>query len=73
MKISALDSRSAAEASHHHAKRMQNETSPYRNLRLGNFMEEESDELIPDRLRQYYLETYLVKISWAVVRVEIEE
>jgi len=52
---------------------MQNETSPYRNLRLGNFMEEESDELIPDRLRQYYLETYLVKISRAVVRVEIEE
>ena len=51
--------RSAAEASHHHAKRMQNETSPYRNLRLGNFMEEESDEVIPERLRQYYLETYL--------------
>ena len=54
--------RSAVEASHHQAKRMQNHTSPYRNLRLGNFMEgpeEEDEELIPDRLRQYYLETYL--------------
>lgn len=54
-------SKSAVEASHHHAKRMQNHTSPYRNLRLGNFMEgpEEEEELIPERLRQYYLETYL--------------
>lgn len=53
--------RSAVEASHHHAKRMMNNTSQYRNLRLGNFMEgpQEEEELIPERLRQYYLETYL--------------
>lgn len=53
----------AALASAHHAKRYENSNGPaYRNLRLGNFMEEEStedDELIPERLRQYYLDTYL--------------
>jgi len=48
----------------HHAKRMDaaNSTSNYRNLRLGNFIENgesNDDELIPDRLRQYYLDTYL--------------
>ena len=39
-----------------------NSTSNYRNLRLGNFIENgesNDDELIPDRLRQYYLDTYL--------------
>jgi len=48
----------------HHAKRMDaaNNTSNYRNLRLGNFIENgesNDDELIPERLRQYYLDTYL--------------
>jgi len=48
----------------HHAKRMDaaNNTSNYRNLRLGNFIENgesNEDELIPERLRQYYLDTYL--------------
>eukprot|EP00096_Caligus_rogercresseyi_P002877 TRINITY_DN15229_c0_g1_i1.p1 TRINITY_DN15229_c0_g1~~TRINITY_DN15229_c0_g1_i1.p1 ORF type:complete len:207 (+),score=51.43 TRINITY_DN15229_c0_g1_i1:1-621(+) len=41
--------------------------SSYRNLRLGNFLEEEEgenydnnpEELIPERLRLYYLDTYL--------------
>ena len=39
-----------------------NNTSNYRNLRLGNFIENgesNEDELIPERLRQYYLDTYL--------------
>ena len=53
----------AAVASAHHAKRYENNMVPaYRNLRLGNFMEEEQeeeDEIIPERLRQYYLDTYL--------------
>lgn len=55
---------SAASASAHHAKRYENNMIPaYRNLRLGNFMEEpeanNEDEIIPERLRQYYLDTYL--------------
>ena len=51
---------SASAASAHHAKRHENLVVPsYRNLRLGNFMEEEPDEVIPERLRQYYLDTYL--------------
>uniref|UniRef100_A0A0K2UMM5 Uncharacterized protein n=1 Tax=Lepeophtheirus salmonis TaxID=72036 RepID=A0A0K2UMM5_LEPSM len=38
--------------------------SSYRNLRLGNFFEEEEEEqegdgIIPERLRLYYLDTYL--------------
>ena len=53
----------AAAASAHHAKRYENSVGPtYRNLRLGNFMEEPEDEdqdVIPERLRQYYLDTYL--------------
>merc|ERR1719510_2148457 len=53
----------AAAASAHHAKRYENNMVPaYRNLRLGNFMEQEEedeDEVIPKRLRQYYLDTYL--------------
>ena len=51
----------AAAASAHHAKRYENSMPTYRNLRLGNFIEEpeEEDEVIPDRLRQYYLDTYL--------------
>lgn len=54
----------AAAASAHHAKRYESSSGPaYRNLRLGNFMEDpsmaEEDEIIPDRLRQYYLDTYL--------------
>jgi len=55
----------AAAASAHHAKRYENNGVPaYRNLRLGNFMEvqeeaEGDDDIIPDRLRQYYLDTYL--------------
>merc|ERR1712083_1082067 len=50
-------------ASAHHAKRYENNVPAYRNLRLGNFMEEqeeaEGDDIIPERLRQYYLDTYL--------------
>jgi len=52
----------AASAHAHHAKRYENNAVPsYRNLRLGNFMEAENDEedMIPERLRQYYLDTYL--------------
>jgi len=53
----------AAAASAHHAKRYENNVPSYRNLRLGNFMEmqeeAEGDDIIPDRLRQYYLDTYL--------------
>ncbi len=60
----------AASASHHHAKRYESSGIPaYRNLRLGNFMEPsnanrrrddpEDDDIIPERLRQYYLDTYL--------------
>jgi len=52
----------AASAHAHHAKRYENNAVPsYRNLRLGNFMEEpeEDPEVIPERLRQYYLDTYL--------------
>ena len=54
----------AAAASAHHAKRYENNGVPtYRNLRLGNFMEmqeeADGDDIIPDRLRQYYLDTYL--------------
>jgi len=53
----------AAAASAHHAKRYENNVPAYRNLRLGNFMEEqeeaEGDDIIPERLRQYYLDTYL--------------
>jgi len=54
----------AASAHAHHAKRYENNAVPsYRNLRLGYFMEdpEEEDEesVIPERLRQYYLDTYL--------------
>jgi len=49
----------------HQAKRYENGgTVPeYRNLRLGNFMEAQNEpnneEVIPDILRQYYLDTYL--------------
>jgi len=54
----------AAAASAHHAKRYENNVPAYRNLRLGNFMEEQEeaeagDDIIPERLRQYYLDTYL--------------
>merc|ERR1712008_9825 len=53
----------AAAASAHHAKRYENNVPAYRNLRLGNFMEEqeeaEGDDIIPERFRQYYLDTYL--------------
>lgn len=54
----------AAAASAHHAKRYENNGVPtYRNLRLGNFMEmqeeADGDDIIPERLRQYYLDTYL--------------
>lgn len=53
----------AATASAHHAKRYEkyeNKIEDCRNLRLGNFIEEpEDDEIIPERLRQYYLNTYL--------------
>jgi len=53
----------AAAASALHAKRYENNVPAYRNLRLGNFMEEqdeaEDDDIIPERLRQYYLDTYL--------------
>jgi len=51
----------AASAQAHHAKRYENNAVPsYRNLRLGNFMEAENEEeMIPERLRQYYLDTYL--------------
>ena len=54
----------AAAASAHHAKRYENNGVPtYRNLRLGNFMEvqeeADGDNIIPERLRQYYLDTYL--------------
>jgi len=55
----------AAAASAHHAKRYENNAAAYRNLRLGNFLEEqdeqenEDNDIIPARLRQYYLDTYL--------------
>jgi len=58
----------AAAASAHHAKRYENNAAGYRNLRLGNFLEEQheenmdddgNDDIIPARLRQYYLDTYL--------------
>jgi hypothetical protein len=54
----------AAAASAHHAKRYENNVPSYRNLRLGNFMEagngdQEDEDIIPERLRQYYLDTYL--------------
>jgi len=51
----------ASVASAHHAKRHENMAPNYRNLRLGNFMEQphSEEELIPERLRQYYLDTYL--------------
>ena len=63
----------AAAASAHHAKRYENGVPTYRNLRLGNFIEEpdeEDDEVIPDRLRQYYLDTYLnvCDYSWHPAR-----
>lgn len=51
---------SRAAASEHHAKRMN--AGNYRNLRLGNFIESgesNEEELIPERLRAYYLDTYL--------------
>lgn len=61
--VNAIQSKpSTAEAARgHHAKRYENGGVPeYRNLRLGNFMEEnENEEVIPDLLRQYYLDTYL--------------
>lgn len=60
------DFRPSAHASNHsefHAKRLANNERPaYRNLRLGGFMERPQatgDEVIPDMLRQYYLDTYL--------------
>ena len=46
----------------YHARRLShNERPPYRNLRLGGFMEgrNRSPELIPEMLRQYYYDTYL--------------
>lgn len=53
----------AEAAKGHHAKRYENGGVPeYRNLRLGNFMEEDeaaNEEVIPDLLRQYYLDTFL--------------
>lgn len=62
--VNAIQSKpSTAEAARgHHAKRYENGGVPeYRNLRLGNFMEENepTDDVIPDLLRQYYLDTYL--------------
>jgi hypothetical protein len=56
-----------ARPSQHHAKRLlagadQCLRPNYRNLRLGNFMEGENvsgGELIPEMLRQYYLDTFL--------------
>jgi len=54
--------------SEHHARRLANGDVPvYRNLRLGGFLESGKkpsgvgggDELIPEVLRQYYLDTYL--------------
>merc|ERR1712107_181662 len=53
----------AEAAKGHHANRYENGGVPeYRNLRLGNFMEEDdaaNEEVIPDLLRQYYLDTFL--------------
>lgn len=62
--IQAKNEAVAAAASAHHAKRFESNGVPaYRNLRLGNFMEQEEDnaeeDIIPERLRQYYLDTYL--------------
>lgn len=48
-------------ASQAHAKRMNAAHTEYRNLRLGNFLESgesNDEELIPERLRLYYLDTY---------------
>ena len=51
-------------ASQAHAKRINAATAPggqYRNLRLGNFLESgesNEEELIPERLRLYYLDTF---------------
>ena len=49
-------------ASQAHAKRMNAAHTEYRNLRLGNFLESgesNDEELIPERLRLYYLDTFL--------------
>lgn len=57
---SPSSSSSRAAASEHHAKRLN--AGSYRNLRLGNFIESgesNEEELIPERLRAYYLDTYL--------------
>jgi len=58
-----LKTPTAEAAKGHHAKRYENGGVPeYRNLRLGNFMEEDeatNEEVIPDLLRQYYLDTFL--------------
>ena len=71
--VNAIQSKSASTvevARGHHAKRYENggaSIPEYRNLRLGNFMENQAqndepnneEEVIPDVLRQYYLDTYL--------------
>ena len=54
--------RKVSTASSYHSSRLNKAERPaYRNLRLGNFMErpQPQGELIPDMLRQYYLDTYL--------------
>lgn len=56
------DGGSRVAASEHHAKRLNAADTSYRNLRLGNFIdtgESNEEELIPERLRAYYLDTYL--------------
>lgn len=57
----SLQTRLAASAAH--AKRINSATAggQYRNLRLGNFLESgesNEEELIPERLRLYYLDTF---------------
>ena len=60
--IPSANLQSRLAASEHHAKRMNALNTNYRNLRLGNFIdsgESNDEELIPERLRMYYLDTYL--------------
>jgi len=48
-------------ASQAHAKRMNAAHTEYRNLRLGNFLESgesNDEELIPEQLSQYFLDTF---------------
>ena len=56
-------SRSSGTSEFHARRLASGERPPYRNLRLGGFMDKKEqdgdDELIPEMLRLYYLDTYL--------------